>query len=111
MKVLLVLRKRWTMLFPDEKERGRSEMVKHIPGLLKHLRKLTMTVISLDLPFLIVLSCFYALNQYQVSVKSGRQSWSAIRFGFSPVGLTGFSSQASSTNSERLKVVSRTHLW
>ena len=39
MKVLLVLRKRWTMLFPDEKERGRSEMVKHIPGLLKHLRK------------------------------------------------------------------------
>ena len=61
MKVLLVLRKRWTMLFPDEKERGRSEMVKHIPGLLKHLRKLTMTVISLDLPFLIVLSCFMPL--------------------------------------------------
>ena len=40
-------------------------------------------------------------------MKSGRQSSSSIRFGFSSVGWTGFSSQASSTSSVRLKVVSR----
>ena len=40
-------------------------------------------------------------------MKSGCQSSSSITFGFSAVGWTGFSSQASSTNSVRLKVVSR----
>ena len=88
MNVLVVLRKTWIRLFPDENDEAKSARVKHIPGLL-------------------TIRTNHRKVDHQVKVKSGRQSCSPRMFGFSSVGWRGFSSQASSSRSKRPKVLSR----
>ena len=69
MKVLVVLRKTWMRLFPDENDGAKSARVKHIPGLVRITVRMNNRKVD-----------------HQVKVKSGRQSCSPKMFGFASVG-------------------------